>query len=302
MPVPDFIPARIYIGFNMQVLITGASGKTGKAIIKSLLKQSVDITALIHRTQSVPEMKKLGVDNIVVGDLQDINQMKLALRGVDCIYLIISNMNPDEKAICSGIINLCKSLKVNRIIYHSVLHAQVSTMPHHWQKMQVEELLFTSSLDYTILQPTAYMQNILGYKDSINSGIYPIPYPISSKISLVDLSDVADVASKIITESNHLYAIYELVGTFPLSQIEVAEKLSYYLNKNVLPKELTIHDWENSPAIKNMPEFTKNTLKSMFHYYAEHGLAGNNHVLSWLLGRAPNTLEQFLKRDYSVTH
>ena len=126
----------------MHVLITGASGKTGKAIIKSLLKKSITISALVHRPESVPEIKNLGVDNIVVGDLQDINQMKLALRGVDCIYLIISNMNPDEKEICSGIINLCKSLKVNRIIYHSVLHPQVSAMPHHWQKMQVEELLF----------------------------------------------------------------------------------------------------------------------------------------------------------------
>jgi NAD(P)H dehydrogenase (quinone) len=286
----------------MHVLITGASGKTGKSIIKTLLKKNIAISALVHRPESVSEIKNLGLDNIVVGDLQDITQMKLALRGVDCIYLIISNMNPDEKVICSGIINLCKSLKVNRIIYHSVLHPQVSAMPHHWQKMQVEELLFTSSLDYTILQPTAYMQNILGYKDSINTGIYPIPYPISSKISLVDLSDVAEVASKIITEFNHRNAIYELVGTSPISQTEVAELLSHYLKINVLAKELTIHDWENSSSIKNMPEYTKNTLKSMFHYYAENGLAGNNHVLSWLLGRAPNTLEQFLKRDYSVTH
>ena len=51
-----------------------------------------------------------------------------------------------------------------------------------------------------------------------------------------------------------------------------------------------------------MSEYTKNTLKSMFQYYADYGLAGNSNVLSWLLGRAPNTLEQFLKRDYSITH
>ncbi len=286
----------------MHVLITGASGKTGKAIIKSLLKQSMDITALVHRTQSVPELKNLGVDNVIVGNLQDIDQMKLALSGVDSLYLIISNMNPKEKEICSGIIDLCRSLNVKRIIYHSVLHPQVSAMPHHWQKMQVEEMLFTSSLDFTILQPTAYMQNILGYRNSINSGIYPIPYPISSKISLVDLQDVAEVASKVITESTHSNATYELVGTSPLSQIEVAEKLSHYLNYNIVAKEESIHDWENSPSIQKMDEYVKNTLKSMFQYYANYGLAGNCHVLSWLLGRAPTTLEQFLKRDYSITH
>jgi NAD(P)H dehydrogenase (quinone) len=286
----------------MHVLITGASGKTGKAIIKSLLKQSIDIKALVRRTHSVPELKNLGVDNIVVGDLQDIDQMKLALMGVDCIYLIISNMNPDEKEICSGIINLCRYLKVSRIIYHSVLHPQVSAMPHHWQKMQVEEMLFTSSLDFTIMQPTAYMQNILGYRASINAGIYPVPYPISSKISLVDLQDVAEVAAKVITESDHSNATYELVGTSPFSQIEVSDKLSHYLNTKITAKELSIHDWENSPAIQNMNEYARNTLKCMFQYYSDYGLSGNNHILSWLLGRAPNTLEQFLKRDYSITH
>jgi NAD(P)H dehydrogenase (quinone) len=288
--------------FIMNVLITGASGKTGKSIIKSLLKKSIAVSGLVHRPEAVPEMKNLGVDKIIVGDLQDINQMQQALIGVDCIYLIISNMNPAEKEICAGIINLCKSLNVNRIIYHSVLHPQVSAMSHHWQKMQVEELLFSSSLDYTILQPTAYMQNILGYRASINAGIFPIPYPISSKISLVDLQDVAEVASKVITETNHSSATYELVGTSPLSQVDVSEKLSQYLSKTVVAKELSIHDWENSSSVQNMPAYVKNTLKSMFQYYADYGLAGNSNMLSFLLGRAPNTLEQFLKRDYSSTH
>jgi NAD(P)H dehydrogenase (quinone) len=288
--------------FFMNVLITGASGKTGKAIIKSLLKKSISVSALVHRPESDSEMKNLGVASIFVGDLQDNNQMKQALIGVDCIYLIISNMNPYEKEICSGIINLCRSLKVSRIIYHSVLHPQVSAMPHHWQKMQVEEMLFTSSLDFTILQPTAYMQNILGYRSSINAGIYPIPYPISSKISLVDLQDVAEVAAKVISESDHTNATYELVGTSPLSQVEVSEKLSLYLTKPIVAKELSIHEWENSPSVLSMPEYAKNTLKSMFLYYGNYGLAGNSNILSWLLGRTPNTLEQFLKRDYSITH
>jgi NAD(P)H dehydrogenase (quinone) len=286
----------------MHVLITGASGKTGKSIIKTLLNKSISVSALVHRPESVPEIKNLGVNNIVVGDLQDANQMQMALRGVDCIYLIISNMNPYEKEISYGIINLCKSLKVNRIIYHSVLHPQVSAMPHHWQKMQVEELLFSSSLDYTILQPTAYMQNILGYRNSINSGVYPVPYPVDSKISLVDLQDIADAAAKVITESDHSNATYELVGTSPFNQIEVAKKLSHYLSKNVVAKELSILDWETSPSAQSMSEYAKNTLKSMFQYYADYGLAGNSHILSWLLGRTPNTLEQFLKRDYSITH
>ena len=64
----------------MRVLITGAAGKTGKSIIKSLFKKNIPISALVHRSESVPEVKNLGVDNVIVGNLQDLDQMKLALQ------------------------------------------------------------------------------------------------------------------------------------------------------------------------------------------------------------------------------
>lgn len=291
-----------YHGILMKVLITGANGKTGKAVIRSLLNKKVEIRVIIHRPESIPEMQNLGVEDIVVGDMHNSDQMKDALRGIDSIYLIISNMNPQEKEIGSGIIHLCEILNVKRLIYHSVLHPQVSSMPHHWQKLQVEELLFTSSLDYTILQPAAYMQNILGYRNSINSGIYPVPYSVDSRISLIDLQDVADVAAKVVTEPGYSNAIYELVGTSPISQIEIANALSHHLNRPVEAKETPIQEWENSEQVQKMPAYVKNTLKSMFHYYAEYGFAGNNHALTWLLNRTPTTLEQFLKRDYISTY
>ena len=53
---------------------------------------------------------------------------------------------------------------IRHLVYHSVLHPQVEAMPHHWQKMRVEEQLFAAGLPYTILQPAAYMQNVLAHR------------------------------------------------------------------------------------------------------------------------------------------
>ena len=58
-------------------------------------------------------------------------------------------------------IRAAQSAGVERFVYHSVLHPQVEIMAHHWQKMRVEEQLFESGLSFTILQPAAYMQNVL---------------------------------------------------------------------------------------------------------------------------------------------
>lgn len=282
----------------MKILITGAAGKTGRYIITSLIQKGSDVRALIHHPNSINDIKALGIQDIVVGDLANNDFMDNALNSIDCIYLMISNMNPNEKEICSGIINLSKAKNVQKIIYHSVLHPQTSQMPHHWQKLQVEEMLLKSGLDFVILQPAVYMQNILGYKIEIEKGFYPMPYPPETRLSLVDLYDVAEVAAKVIMEPNHTYATYELVGTSPLSQNQIAQELSLHLKRKIIASEISTKNWEKSEVVQKMPVYTRQTLKSMFEYYASYGLPGSNNILSMLLGRKPTTLEQFLNREY----
>ena len=56
----------------------------------------------------------------------------------------------------------------------------------------------------------------------IGDGRYRVPYPVDTKLSLVDLDDVAEAAALVLTEAGHSGASYELVGTTPMSQIEIA--------------------------------------------------------------------------------
>src|SRR5512146_3596407 len=119
-------------------------------------------------------------------------------------------MHPDETAIAAALLAACRAAGIERFIYHSVLHPQVEAIPHHWNKMRVEEMLFTSGLNFTILQPAAYIQNVLGYWAKITQErLYAVPYPIQTRLSLVDLEDVARVAGRVLTEPGHQNAIYE---------------------------------------------------------------------------------------------
>ena len=94
--------------------------------------------------------------------------------------------------------------KTGRAVIRSVFHPQVEAMPHHWRKMRVEEKLLASGLPFTILQPAAYMQNILAYWDDIaHRGRYALPYAPDSRLSSVDLEDVAQAAALVLTESGH---------------------------------------------------------------------------------------------------
>jgi NAD(P)H dehydrogenase (quinone) len=219
------------------------------------------------------------------------------VQGTDAIYHICPNVSPHEVAFAKGVVAAAADHGVPRFVYHSVLHPQIEAMPHHWSKMRVEEMLFNSALDVTILQPTAYMQNSFAQWDRmVNDGIYRVPYPVETRLSLVDLDDVAEAAAIVLTNAGHSSATYELVGTPPLSQIEVAETFGQALNKTVRAKAETIGIWDKRARSAGMDDHQRDTLIRMFRAYASDGLKGNPNVLSWLLGRAPTSLTAFAAR------
>jgi uncharacterized protein YbjT (DUF2867 family) len=222
--------------------------------------------------------------------------MGRAFDRIHSVYHICPNVSPDEAAIGATVIAAARSAGVERFVFHSVLHPQAEAMPHHWQKLRVEEQLFESGLTYTILQPTAYMQNILAHWDMIlHEGRYPIPYPAETRLSLVDLRDVAQVAAIVLTEPGHEHATYELAGTPGLTQNQVAGVLSQQVGRPVDATSVPIETWEEGARRSGMGDYQLEALTSMFRYYARHGLHGNPQVLSWLLQRRPTTLDDFIE-------
>ena len=276
------------------ILITGAGGKTGRALIKALPKTE-GICAFVYREEHVSIVKELGTDKVVVGDMHDQSAIQSAMQGARSVYHICPNMNPDEFGIGKLAIDEARKAGVEHFVYHSVLHPQTEKMNHHWQKLRVEEMIFESGLLFTILQPAPYMQNLLaGWKSIVEDGVLRVPYSVDSTFTFVDLEDVAEVASIVLTQPNHTYAIYELVGTAPLSHVEVAEILSRVFNRDVRAEKEEISHWRIRAT--GMNEYIVENLFRMFEYYDQWGLVGNPNVLRWLLKREPGSLESFVAR------
>jgi len=100
----------------------------------------------------------------------------------------------------------------------------------------------------------------------------------------------------VLTEPGHEGATYELVGTPPLSQVEVAQMLGDWLGRPVRAVAEAVEEWEARAKAAGMGDYQCETLVKMFRYYAQHGLRGNPRLLSWLLGRPTTTLAEFLER------
>jgi NAD(P)H dehydrogenase (quinone) len=280
------------------ILVTGAAGKTSKAIVKARANRGTRVRALVRRPRQIAALKSLGAAEVSVGSFDEANALSSAVTGAQAIYHICPNVSRDEVRFARAVAAAAKAHGVTRFVYHSVLHPQIAAMPHHWEKMRVEEMLIAGDFDVTFMQPTAYMQNILGaWHGIVADGVLVIPYPAATRLSLVDLADVGEAAARVLTTDGHSGAAYQLVGTAPLTQSEVAAAISAALGKTVRIAEETVEAWEERMRGARLGDYERSTLAAMLRYYARHGLIGSPNMLRWLLGREPTGLAQFLGRQ-----
>lgn len=280
------------------ILVTGAAGKTGRAVVEALAARGVGVRGWVRRPVQQAAAREAGAASVIVGDLHDGALWAEALAEVRALYLILPNMSPDELLLGRLAIAAAQAAGGPHLVYHSVLHPQVEAMAHHWQKLRVEEALFEADLPFTILQPAAYMQNILsGWTQITTEGRYRVPYAVETRLSLVDLTDVAAVAATVLTEPGHAGAIYELCGPEALDQREVAALLAAALRRPVAAELVDRAEWATQARAVGLSEYAIETLLAMFRYYERHGFWGNPNVLRWLLGREPTSFRQFVRRQ-----
>jgi NAD(P)H dehydrogenase (quinone) len=281
------------------IVVTGAAGKTGRALVQALVARGTAVRALVHRPEQVDSLKALGALGVVAGDMADASVLGDVLRDATAVYHICPNVHPDELEIGRRAISMARVAGINHFVYHSVLHPQVEAMPHHWQKLRVEEALLESGLNFTILQPAAYMQNVLAnWTAVVGQGVYTVPYAAETRLTMVDLNDVAEAAAVVLTEPGHYGATYELAGPEWLSQTEIAAVLSDVLSRPVQAQPISNDQWRQGAESAGLGRYQIETLLKMFAYYEQYGFRGNAKVLSWLLGREPARFADFVRRQH----
>jgi uncharacterized protein YbjT (DUF2867 family) len=157
-----------------------------------------------------------------------------------------------------------------------------------------------SGLNYTILQPTTFMDNIslrMFLAQSVDNTVFPAPWNPAIAFSHLALHDLGEVAAKVIDEGEkHYLATYPLCSTRPMSNNEVMKVIGKVIGRNIKIEKLPFEKAREGLlkrlfGDKEVPWQTKDVAERMLLYYDSHGLVGNPNVLTWLLGRQPMEFE-----------
>ncbi|MBM3530599.1 MAG: NAD-dependent epimerase/dehydratase family protein [Alphaproteobacteria bacterium] len=280
------------------ILVTGASGRTGRRVVAALAGRGGPVRAFIRRAEARDELKRGGASEIALGDLTDDASLRRALDGVGQILHICPPMHPREDAIARTLIDFCDEMNVGRFVLYSVLHPLLSDVPHHARKLEAERHLVGSGLPYTILQPSRYMQHLVPiWKSVLSTGVHDMPFSTTAQFSIVDLSDLAETCARVMMEPGHEGATYQLAGPEALSQNDMARILTQVLGKPIRAEAKPLDRFRSEAQAAGMPAERIETMCLMNAHYDAHGLLGNPNVLRWLLGREPNRFESFVRRE-----
>lgn len=281
------------------LLITAAHGNQGRLLVPKLLAQGVTLRACVRSEASADVLRASGVSEVIVGDLAEPAIARQAVAGADGIYHVGPTADPHEREMGLQLVTIAREENVRFFVLSSVLHAIVTDLIQHEIKRDIEEALICSGLAYTILQPTNYMAP-WRLQPVFTEGVFRLSWSLDRRQSLIDLEDVTDVAVMALTDpQRHNGATYELVGEGRFTAHELAAIAADVIGRPVAAEQYTPEDYVATfLADRDPSDHATEVMKAISKHYSTHDFVGNPNVLRWLLGRAPNTVEQFVRREY----
>lgn len=279
------------------IAVIGAGGPTGGALAAALARRGEPPRALV-RTEASRARLPTGSDLRLV-ELAEPDTLRSALKGASTVHYIPPTYQPREEEFAGNVLAAAIAAGVERIVYHSVLHAPTPAMHHHWRKAKVELLIRESPIAWTIVQPAMYIQTVFAFLSPDGTMLSP-GFDVSRSFTPIDVNDLAEAVATVLLEDGHAYATYELAGSEELSFAGMAAQIGVALGATTSAQALPPSTVLERARDRGFAEGALEELRLMMEHYDAHGLMGNPNVLRMLLGREPSSFASVVRRTYGT--
>jgi uncharacterized protein YbjT (DUF2867 family) len=277
------------------ILVTGATGNTGRAIVDALVERGAAVRAMV-RTAADRSNLPAGVE-VAVADFNDAAAVAAALDGCEQAYLVTPSSEQAEeqqKSFC----DLAAKAGARQLVVLSQLGAAeqspVRFLRYHGA---VEQHVRDLGIGYTFLRPNLYLQGLLIFAGSISTdGKFFAPIG-DAKVSAIDVRDIAAVAAVALTEAGHEGATYTLTGPEAITHTQIAEALTFALDRTVTFVDVPPEAFAD--GIQGLlPAWQVDGLLEDYAHYRRGEAAAVSPAVAEITGTAPRSVGQFA-RDYA---
>ena len=281
------------------ILITGASGNVGGAVLSEAVKTKATVRAMYRSEADAAKAPGGAGAEVVIADFGNADSLRRALKGVETVFLVCSPI-PDLVKLESNVVDACREAGVRRIVKNSAMGAgEVEGSFPNWHKA-VEERIEKSGIPHTILRPDTFMQNIPAfYAPTIRTQGMFYSASGNAHVGFIDVRDIAAVAAKALTlgpEETRSHT-YELTGPEGITYADLAERISRVTGRAAKYVDLPPAELKKGMLASGMPEWQAEALIRLVGYYTSRKHEMLNDNVQKILGRPARNIDDFLREN-----
>lgn len=225
----------------MKILVFGATGSQQFNVIGEARKKGAEVIAATSSEKSFEKLKQAGA-TAILANMNDANKMQEITKGIDAIAFMIpvSLPNPlDGLQYAKNVIDAAKANGVNKIVWNTSgwLAPHKIGIPGEDVKLDIRDYLKNSGLNYVIIEPTIYMENMMGpfcVPFVKNEKKLAYPTPEAMPIGWIASRDVSAFVMEAIYNTQLKADTFQISGLENLSGNDLAEQFSKGTGENIV--------------------------------------------------------------------
>ena len=283
------------------ILISGATGATGRAAVETLSRNNQYVRALVrHDDARADNLRELGAQ-VVVGDLLDIDSVRTAMEGITSAYFVFP-IAPELLQATAYFAQAAREARLRSIVNLSQATARRDSGSHAAQNHWVAERIFDwSGIPVTHLRPTLFT-DWLAYPFASSAvsdhDVLALPFG-TGHFYPVTTQDQGHVIAAILQDPRgHAGQTYRLDGPQRMDGANMAQTLSHVLGRTINYRPVPVAEFQKSAT----------TMPGLGPFFAQHIGAVMNDLQTGLLdspglsveqltGRAPTSVEDFVRAN-----
>ncbi|WP_026758458.1 SDR family oxidoreductase [Sediminimonas qiaohouensis] len=277
------------------ITVFGATGTTGAPLVDRLLEKGGKTRAVTSDPSKLEKLKAKGCE-AVLANFTDPAALERACAGADRIYLV-TPAHLDMRRWKANAIAAAKAAGVRHVVLATGLGAspKAGLTFGKWHS-ETQELLKESGLDWTFIQPTYFMQNLLWQADSIaRDGVYYDD--LGGPVAWIDARDIADVAAEALTCAGHVGKGYGLTGPEALTGEDIAAVLSEVTGRSITSAPLAPEDAKAAMVANRMQDEVAAAMVELASIAPKGYLGSIETTVSDVLGRPALRLREFVAEN-----
>lgn len=189
---------------KLTVVVTGATGKQGSAVVTNLLERGHKVRAVTRNPESAKaqELAKAGV-TLVRASLEDTAALTKALEGATSLFAMTTPFEGGPQAETRQGISAANAANAAgaHLVFNSAGSANRQTgIPHFDSKYEVEKHIGKIGVSATILAPVYFMENLYFGMEQLAKGVFATPLPPTRQLAQIAVADIGAVAVRVLEE------------------------------------------------------------------------------------------------------